>query len=401
MINRLVYEKYYKGQSTQYLHHLSTPLYYKTCYYYLHGYQVVGTRRYVRQQEIQRKAARYNETCTTCGMNYLLYAVVPLSTLLFTLFMIALLLKETVGVPEFVKQMIKEKEHKDGPKINVNQHSDLWWFPVFLPFFAGLALWYILLLQVNVKHFVRYLSHIRQNYKIVSYAIIVFAYFTSVIMFSVLGMLALMFPYDKKASIENCKWIWLRKISHNDLLLLSPIVAGIILVNFIWPLLQFIVYSIRRRGNCISVNCLRKSVFQLFVYGGGIICLIMFIAVMISNYTETEQQKEKGGSKLTYLFQNLAFVPLYLIQIAIVGLFMFLFYRLWYSVPLAVRFKVRVSCSILAVLIVLSTAMLISFELLLAIRGLSVYLLIPLIPLPTALCSIFYTILYLKRVLFG
>ncbi|MNE76018.1 hypothetical protein D3C80_1722290 [compost metagenome] len=127
----------------------------------------------------------------------------------------------------------------------------------------------------------------------------------------------------------------------------------------------------------------------------------MFIAVMISNYTETEQQKEKGGSKLTYLFQNLAFVPLYLIQIAIVGLFMFLFYRLWYSVPLAVRFKVRVSCSILAVLIVLSTAMLISFELLLAIRGLSVYLLIPLIPLPTALCSIFYTILYLKRVLFG
>lgn len=89
---------------------------------------------------------------------------------------------------------------------------------------------------------------------------------------------------------------------------------------------------------------------------------------------------------------------MFLVQVLVVFIFCLVLYDWWKDPPLAIRFKARIIYCVMFSLFVAAVVLITVCEFMIAIEGFSVYLVIPVLSLPTLACAAFYSIRHLNGI---
>ncbi len=217
LIQRHVREQYFgdasssssssqQEQQPQSLHYPSMPRYYKTCYIHLQQCKVNSARKYEQQQRARARATRVDEQCSKLLSKFLLFVVVPLTTLLLTLFLVGFILKNTVGKPQFMKLWEENwRKKKDDPTridVNLNEYTDFWWILTLAPLGISVIIWYAWMLLFNVKQLWAHVNRVQRSNSsiiIISLPLVLLCTFASFVMCGTLVTLRFTFPYDSES----------------------------------------------------------------------------------------------------------------------------------------------------------------------------------------------------------
>lgn len=339
-----------------------------------------------------------DEQCSKLLSKFLLFVAVPLTTLLLTLFLVGFILKNTVGKPQFMKLWEENwRKKKDDPTridVNLNEYTDFWWILTFAPLGISVIIWYAWMLLFNVKQLWAHVNRVQRSNSstiIISLPLVLLCTFASFVMCGTLVTLRFTFPYDSESSTENCRYVWLRKMAHNDFVLLVSLAPFMIAVNRM--VFHTITHLVQRVCNVVPL--VLRILFEVIV-DLGVIGLWVG-AVLLKGNKKGEESEVPAPDKL---YRYLALIPIFLFHFVATG---FAMVKLWYSIrplPYHVRGKLRRSSALLVVLIMIANGLFLSCDLWFIITVQPVLPLTPLTLAPITFCLIFYTMLHMVKVAF-
>jgi hypothetical protein len=359
---------------------LSTKGFYKTCTFELHGY-VRSTNTEQKQRKVKnRQLKRWRKKCNQWQWKLVKWTSVPISTLCMTALFIVLFLQNIL--PYFNNEYFNVQ---NNPNL-----IDYWRLLTFALISVPLIFFGIGLGQQHAKSILMLCMKKQQSLPTIFFCWMITWGYVGVFVTFFLTTLRLMFPLytlpSETATLpEGIQFLGLRQLLNRNLIILAPLLTAMMLMNVVTPLFQTFVIIVQHYND--RALCIRKFLVSLIHYAlSGIACgTLIYVMVTIDNGSKKGGSGSNVGSIFSIVTISVGIIFLALVVGSLTwGLVVFVRRR----VPAAKQRNMAIMA--IAMFFCAFVAMACSDAYLILMQLRSKYLMAPMIPVPTLLCTVFY-----------